>query len=140
MDTALQINDTSEEDGSDAQAQENENSKIFSLYLRPSCRERLGIVKRWLGLSYSDTLDLLLGHLIQENILPEEAIDELEKAGLFKDSDMEELALLGIHCQWPKSAKLVSDIARTNKKISAELEELISCIEDHAEAIILNNQ
>jgi hypothetical protein len=116
-----------------------EESKIFSLYVRPSSRNRLGIVKKWLNLSYSDTLDLLLAHLIQENVLPEEAVKELNETGLFKDSDAEELALLGIQTQWPKSAKLVKDLERTHKEINASLQELIACIEDHAEAIIVNN-
>lgn len=117
-----------------------DDAKIFSLYVRPSSRQRLGIVKKWLNLNYSDTLDLLLSHLVQESLLPEDAVKELKEAGLFKDSDMEELAILGIQAQWPKAAKLIGDIEETNKKISAQLEELISCIEDHAEAIIINNQ
>jgi hypothetical protein len=117
-----------------------EESKIFSLYIRPSCRLRLGIIKKWLDLSYSDTLDLLLGHMIEENILPEEAVKELNEAGLFKDQDREELNILGIEAQWPKAAKIVEDIKLTHDKISAQLDELINCIEDHAEAIIINNK
>jgi len=118
----------------------SDDAKIFSLYVRPSSRHRLGIVKKWLDLSYSDTLDLLLAHIIDENILPEEAVAELKESGLLKDADIEEMALLGINTQWPKAAKLITDIEDTNAKISAQLEELISCIEDHAETIILHDQ
>lgn len=117
-----------------------DDAKIFSLYVRPSSRHRLGIVKKWLDLSYSDTLDLLLAHIIEENILPEEAVAELKESGLLKNADTEEMALLGINTQWPKAAKLITDIEGTNKEISAQLEELMSCIEDHAEAIILHDQ
>lgn len=133
-DSSIEAEDDTED------TKKNEESKIFSLYVRPSSRNRLGIVKKWLDLSYSDTLDLLLGHFIQEGLLPEEAIEELRDSGLFKDSDLEELALLGIYGRWSESAKLIQDLEKTNKLLSAQLEELINAIEDHAESIIINNK
>lgn len=117
-----------------------DNAKIYSLYIKPSSRKRLGIAKKWLGLTYTETLDLMMGHLIQSEVLPEEAIKELKDAGLFRDEDRYGLELLGIQGRWKEAAKIVEDIKTLNTTISSQLEELIECVEDHAEAIIINQK
>jgi hypothetical protein len=119
------------------EGQGKDDAKIYSLYIKPSTRERLSFAKKWLNLNYSETLDLLVGHLIQANVLPEEAIKELKTQGLFKGEDAHGLEMLGIQGRWPECAKLIKDLESTNNLISSQLDELIDCIEDHAEAIIM---
>lgn len=117
-----------------------DNPKIFSIYIKPSCRKRLGIAKKWLGINYTETLDLLICHLVQANILPKEAIKELKDTGLFQNTDKHGLEILGIHGRWAEAAKLVEDVKELNTAINSQVDELLECIEDHAEAIIMNNK
>lgn len=119
---------------------DDDNPKIFSIYIKPSCRNRLAIAKKWLGISYTETMDLLIGHLIQANVLPDEAVKELKNAGLFTEDNKYGLELLGIHGRWAEAAKLVEDVKDLNKAINSQVDELLECIEDHAEAIIMNTK
>jgi hypothetical protein len=114
-----------------------DEAKIHSLYIKPSSWERLGLVKRYLNLSYTETIDLMVGHMIQEEILPKEAVEELRKSGLFREEDAIGLEIHGINGRWPESAKNLNELISNLQKIKDRLDILTDSIEDHAEAIIL---
>jgi hypothetical protein len=114
-----------------------EEAKIHSLYIKPSSWERLGIVKRYLNLSYTETIDLLVGHIIQEEILPKEASEELKKCGLFREEDKIGLEINGIYGRWPESAKKLDQLSGVLEELNIKLELLVECIDDHAEAMVL---
>lgn len=112
-------------------------SKIHSLYVKPSTWERLGIVKRYLGLSYTETLDLLIGHILQEELLPKEATTELKASGLLRGEDSIGLEIQGIYGRWPESSRNLDQLKDTITELNIKLEILTDSIDDHAEAMIL---
>jgi hypothetical protein len=116
-----------------------DEAKIHSLYIKPSSWERLGLVKRYLNLSYTETIDLLVGHLIQEELLPKELVDELKDSGLFRQEDKIGLEINGIYGRYPEAALSIEELNSSIHKIERNLEILTECIEDHAEAIIMKD-
>jgi hypothetical protein len=125
------------------EVEENKNgvpqdeAKIHSLYIKPSSWERLGIVKRHLNLSYTETIDLLVGHAINQEVLSEDAIKELHDSGLFKAEDTKRLEILGLGGRWKEAALLLKDLLENLQKINTNLSLLTETVEDHAETMIL---
>jgi len=114
-----------------------EEAKIHSLYIKTSSWERLGIVKRYLNLSYTETIDLLVGHIIQEELLPKEAVQELKTSGLFREEDTIGLEIHGIYGRWPEAAKSLEELNENIKDIKERLALLAESVEEHAEAMVL---
>ena len=129
-------------EGEKRPTEEGEVGKIHSLYIRPRSWSRFALIKQWTGLSYSELVDLACGLIIAENLLPDEAVEELRKAGLFEGQDAVALELAGLHGtgiagKWAAASGTLEKIKGLLEEIDAELENVGQAIEDHAEAVVL---
>jgi hypothetical protein len=119
-----------------------DSAKNHSIYIQPKSWARFTTVKQWSGLTWTELVDLSIGLIIAENLLPEEAVAELKKAGLFEKEDAVAVELAGLHGtgipgKWASVSGTLEKIKVVLEEIDAELENVGQAIEDHAEAVIL---
>ena len=118
--------------------------KIQSLWIKPSSWAKLSTIKNGLGLTWSQVTNIWIEQLIQSNIVPKEVIDEIRVIEKENGNELPESYLwretFAIGTSWTKAGGLLKQIQEECTLLNNSIEELITTIEDHADAMLSINE
>lgn len=120
-----------------------EKPKIQSIWLKPTTWAKFVALKTGWNLTWGETLEVILEHMIQSNSVPKETVEEIRKLEAAKGTEIPESPVwreaFGIGGSWATSAGLLEQVKTEHIRLNNLLEELVSTIEDHADAVVMQD-